>query len=162
MKHDLVWVPCAASPPVCRQRSFVGLVREREHLAAATRAAHLHQLVDEGRGDSHAPELGIDSELIEKRLRLELVGMQELNRTDKSSRSAFDVRQKEVVAIIGQKRANCRRVHLMVKEVSRFEYSAFGPRLHDFHPGRSGTITHEKKRKSDGTEVSAGLSNTDR
>jgi hypothetical protein len=68
--------------------------------------------------------------------------MQELHRTDESSWSSSDVREKKVMTVFSQKRAKRHRVHLMVKEVSRVEYSVLGPRSHHFHTDRCGAVTH--------------------
>ncbi len=46
------------------------------------------------------------------------------------------------MTVIREKRANRRRVHPMVKEVSSVEYPVFGPRSHDVHTGRCGSVTH--------------------
>lgn len=92
-----------------------GLVRQHEHLAAATVAAQADQLAQEIRGDSHATEFGIDPELVQNGLGLHLVWMQELHGADESGWSFLAVRHKQVMAVIGQKRANCRLMHLMVE-----------------------------------------------
>ena len=68
--------------------------------------------------------------------------MQKLHRADEPSWASPDIRDKKVMTVVRQKRANRRLVHLMVKEVSSVEHSVLGPRPHYIHTDRCGAVTH--------------------